>query len=86
MSLAKSTNGRETAPSLPVVERNIRGLVEALFDELDKMRDGTGSKERVSQVCAIAGRVNALVNTEIKLRKAVGSITLDKDRIKAITG
>lgn len=74
------------SPNLPKIERNLRGLVDALFDEIDGMRDGTGSAKRVQAVCTIAGRVNALINTEIKLRKAAGSMEGATDRVKALTG
>lgn len=85
MSNVVRPNGRPPVP-LQKVERNLRGLVDALFDEIDGMRDGTGSAERVRTVCQIAGRINALVNTEIKFRKVVGNVQADQERIKAITG
>lgn len=77
---------REKPIAVAKIERNLRGLVEALFDEIDGMRDGSGSAERVRQICQIAGRVNALVNTEMKFRKMVGNVQDDEARIKAITG
>jgi hypothetical protein len=81
------TDPRSPAPvSTTKIERNLQGLVNALFDEIDNMRNGSGSAERVRQICQIAGRVNALVNTEIKFRKHVGDLNADKARLKAITG
>lgn len=71
---------------LPKIERNLRGLVDALFDEIDSMRAGTGSPDRVKTVCAVAGRINSLLNTEIKFRKAAGTLPTDEARLKAITG
>lgn len=82
----KMSPARIAPVDLPKIERNLRGLVDALFDEIDGMRTGTGSPERVRQVCAIAGRINALVNTEIKFRKMAGTIEQDTARVKAITG
>jgi hypothetical protein len=78
----KKSNG----VSIQKIDRNLRGLVDALFDELDGMRDGTGSPDRVRQVCQIAGRINALVNTEMKFRKIVGNVQDNEARVKAITG
>ena len=86
MSAAVAKARLVAVPNLPKIERNIRGLLEALFDEIDGMRDGTGSQERVRTVCVIAGRINALVNTEIKFRKASGCIEGNVERLKAITG
>lgn len=72
--------------SAPKVERNLKGLVDALFDEIDNLRSGTSDAERVRQVCMIAGRVNSLVNTELKFRQMLGNTQATTDRVKALTG
>jgi hypothetical protein len=76
------------APLLAVekIERNLQGLVNALFDELDAMRAGTGSAEKVRAVCIVAGRINSLLNTEMNFRKQLGKTKATEDRVRAITG
>lgn len=76
----------KTEVSLPKIERNLQGLVSALFDEIDAMRDGSGSRERVHTICLVAGRVNSLLQTEMKFRKMAGTLDGDATRLKAITG
>ena len=77
---------KATAVSLPKIERSLRGLVDALFDEIDALRDGSGSPDRVKAICAVSGRVNSLLNTEMKFRKAAGTLPADTARLKAIAG
>jgi len=61
--------GTATVNDIP---RSFAGLRTALFDELDLVRSGNGSAERVRAVVAIAGRVNDTVHAEMKARKALG--------------
>jgi hypothetical protein len=62
------------------VERSIRGLTMALFDELDALRDGSGSVERASAVCNIVGRTTTLIHTELKVRLAASRATTEPER------
>jgi len=70
----------------PKIERSIKGLIEALFDELDAMRDGTGSKERVQAVVGMAGKINALMQTEITVRKMLANQDGVDKRLGEIAG
>jgi hypothetical protein len=84
--MAKIDPKQSLAPvSLPAIERNLQGLVTALFDEIDALRDGTGSRDRVNTVCIVAGRINSLLQTEMKFRKLAGTLDGSNPRLKAIT-
>lgn len=51
------------------VERSPRGLVEALFDEMDEVRAGRGSEARIKQISQISVRITELMGAEAKFRK-----------------
>jgi hypothetical protein len=68
------------------LERNMRGLVECLFDELDRMRDGTGSAERVRTVCLVAASVASLAHVEIKLRLTAEKTAGNLERLEGFMG
>lgn len=86
---AKKEQSVTTPESKPkIIDRSLRGLSEVMFDELDKLRDGTGSVDRVRAVCDVAGRVATLLHAQIKVYQIIDKTT-DKDAksgLKAIAG
>ena len=55
------------------VERTFSGLREALFDEVDALRNGAGDSERIQLLCKLAGRVHDSIHAEAKARKLLGA-------------
>jgi hypothetical protein len=87
---AESVRQREAAviePATKPIERNMRGLVDALFDEMDEVRAGRGSEARVKQITQISVRITELMGIEMKYRKmALEADGVEKARLKEIAG
>lgn len=60
------------------VDRSVRGLVDALFDEIDEVRAGRGDDVRIKQISQISVRITELMGAEIKFRKLAASINPDR--------
>ena len=54
-----------TAP----IPRTIQGLCDALLDELDQLRAGTGNVTRACTVCKLARSINESLQTEIEFQR-----------------
>lgn len=74
-------------PASKPIERNMRGLVDALFDELDEIRAGRGSEARVKQITQVSVRITELMGIEMKYRKmALEADGNEQKRLKQIAG
>lgn len=57
------------ASTLPPVQRTSAGLRNALFDELDALRDGTGNPNRANAVAKLADQVIGTVKMELEVHR-----------------
>lgn len=64
-------SAKKTAANKPLegVDRTGEGLRNALFDEIDMIRSGTGDRRRAVAVAALAGRIMETVKIEIEYAK-----------------
>lgn len=54
---------------LPAVSRTSAGLRDAIFDELDSIRNGTSNPTRANAVAKLAGSIVETVRMEIEVQK-----------------
>lgn len=66
--MAKSTT---TAPA--PVSRSSAGLRDAIFDEIDAIRDGTGNPTRANAVAKLAAGIVETVRMEIEVQRFASS-------------
>lgn len=57
------------------VMRTSAGLRDALFDELDSLRDGTSNPTKANAVAKIAGTVVELVQMEMQVQRYLNNTT-----------
>ncbi len=55
------------------IERTAKGLRNALFDEMDALRDGRSNPHRATAMSKLSAQVTNLVRTEIEFQKHVVS-------------
>lgn len=67
-----TTSKQPTNPSLPVC-RTSAGLRDALFDELDALRNGTSNPTRSNAVAKLAAGVVETVRMEVEVQKHLRS-------------
>jgi hypothetical protein len=80
--------GNDQAP--PKVVRNIKGLADILFDEIDAVRAGKGDETRIKQICQLSVRIVELMSAEAKFLKMSNKTEAraedERNRLKQIAG
>lgn len=54
------------------INRTFDGLRNALFDEIDAMREGRGNYEQARAIVQASAQINETVHAEAKVRKMIG--------------
>lgn len=62
--------------------RNITGLQEVLYEQLDAVVSGNGDPERIRAIVQIAGRLTDVAHVEVKVRKMLGAEAGDPARLR----
>jgi len=59
----------KTTAAMPTVSRTSAGLRDAIFDELDAIRNGTSNPTRANAVAKLAGSIVETVRMEVEVNK-----------------
>lgn len=59
----------KTTPMAGKVARSSAGLRDAIFDEIDAIRDGTGNPTRANAVAKLAGTIVETVRMELEVQR-----------------
>lgn len=60
---------KEPKKSMPKIQRNSAGLRDALFDELDRMRNGETNATNANAIARLADQICNTVAMEIEIHK-----------------
>lgn len=63
------------------IDRTFNGLRNALFDEIDAMREGRGNYEQARAIVQASAQINETVHAEAKVRKMIGAPASENDRL-----
>lgn len=63
----------------PKVNRTSAGLRDAIFDELDAIRDGTSNPTRANAVAKLAGSIVETVRMEVEVQKHIRQTSQTKE-------
>lgn len=66
---------KQAAETLGPVQRTSAGLRNALFDELDALRNGTGNPNRANAVAKLADQVIGTVKMELEVHRHLAKNT-----------
>lgn len=59
----------KTIPAQPAITRSSAGLRDAIFDEIDAIRNGTGNPTRANAVAKLASTVVETVRMELEVQR-----------------
>lgn len=79
------TTKKETAPSTPIA-RTSAGLRDAIFDEMDAIRNGSSNPTRANAVAKLAGSIVETVRMEIEVQRFSRQIPENSKAIESILG
>ena len=60
---------KDASPEIGLVHRDTIGLRDALFDELDALRNGTSNSGRANATAKVCGTIIESVRMELEMRK-----------------
>ena len=66
---------KQPSAALPAVQRTSAGLRNALFDELDALRNGSGNPNRANAVAKLADQVIGTVKMELEVHRHLAKHT-----------
>jgi hypothetical protein len=80
-NLAKTTTNHPTP-----ITRSSAGLRDAIFDEIDAIRDGTGNPTRANAVAKLAATVVETVRMELEVQKYASASAGKVKTAEAVNG
>jgi hypothetical protein len=81
----KMTTKKETAPSTPIA-RTSAGLRDAIFDEMDAIRNGSSNPTRANAVAKLAGSIVETVRMEIEVQRFSRTIAGSAPQVESLLG